>query len=257
MAIIALNGYAGSGKDLVGQYIQLLNCSESYQEDQVISDLSDKDDWWLEDNSGWQIKKFAGKLKLITSILTGIRKENLEDQAFKKTYLGPEWNTYSIVRKDSTRKIMTQATPYTPDSIWIKEGKNVQVQNRMTVREFLQLLGTDGLRNGLHENVWVNALFADYTCTHADQAPNGLDCDNWIITDCRFHNEAKAVKDRGGVVIRINRPGVSAVNAHPSETSLDDWTSFDAVINNDGSKIDLFNQVKDIYDRIRNQDFRS
>lgn len=245
MAIIALNGYAGSGKDLVGQYIQLLNSLTEYKENLILS-LSQADDWWLEEHSGWEIKKFAGKLKVITSLLTGIPIEKLEDQDFKKTYLGHEWDTYSIIREGGTRKVATQAKPHKPDSVWLRDGINVQVQNRMTVREFLQQLGTEGLRNGLHEDVWVNALFADYT--------DDLD---WIITDCRFHNEAKAVKDRGGVVIRINRPGISAVNAHPSETSMDDWTSFDYVINNDGSKIDLFNQVKLVYDRIRNQTFRS
>lgn len=29
---------------------------------------------------------------------------------------------------------------------------------------------------------------------------------NWIITDVRFPNEAQAIKDRGGVLIRVNRP---------------------------------------------------
>ena len=28
---------------------------------------------------------------------------------------------------------------------------------------------------------------------------------NWIITDCRFPNEAKAIKDRDGISIRVNR----------------------------------------------------
>jgi len=28
----------------------------------------------------------------------------------------------------------------------------------------------------------------------------------WVISDCRFENEVKAIKDRGGIVIRVNRP---------------------------------------------------
>jgi len=58
---------------------------------------------------------------------------------------------------------------------------------------------------------------------------------NWVITDTRFPNEAKAIKDAGGIVIRVDRPGVKAVNTHPSETALDDW-NFDYKIMN-GSDI--------------------
>ena len=230
MSIIALSGYAGSGKDLVGQYIQLFNCPPDILKATKVDKLSPVDDWWLEERSGYQIKKFAGKLKEIASMLTGIPKYKLEDQEFKKTYLGPEWNTW---------KTNNGQAP--------KEG-DAGIAHMIYVREFLETLGTDGLRDGLHTNVWINAMFADYECTHADQAPNGVDCSNWIITDCRFPNEAKAIKDRGGIIIRVNRPGITAVNAHPSETSLDDW-DFDEVINNNGSKEQLFQKVCSIIEK--------
>ena len=100
----------------------------------------------------------------------------------------------------------------------------------MTVREFLQRLGTDGLRTGLHENTWVNALMADYEGTY-DLDTDRTTYPNWIITDTRFPNEAEAIKNAGGIVIRIDRPGVTAVNAHPSETALDNW-KFDHKIMN-------------------------
>lgn len=178
--IIGISGYSGSGKDLVGTIIQEISLNK------------------------WHVKKWAGKLKTIASILTGIPVEKFEDQEFKKTDLGPEWN--------------------------------------MTVRDFLQKLGTDAVRDGLHTNAWVNAVMADYNCVPADRAPNGWDCPNWIITDTRFPNEAEAIKKAGGIVIRINRPGVQPINPHPSETSLDDW-EFDAVINNDGDVADIVHKV--------------
>lgn len=221
MAIIALSGYAGAGKDLVGQFIQLLNSPDEIQQGTNIDRLTNIDDWWLEEQSGWEIKKFAGKLKTIASMLTGIPVEKFENQEFKTTTLGEEWD---FADADDQANIMT-------------------------VRMFLQKLGTDGLRNGLHTNTWVNALFADYVYNMSGYSDRMtvLDMDelypNWIITDCRFPNEAEAVHKRGGIILRINRPGITAVNAHPSETSLDDW-KFDGIITNDGSKQDLFNQVK-------------
>jgi uncharacterized HAD superfamily protein len=57
----------------------------------------------------------------------------------------------------------------------------------------------------------------------------------WIITDCRYHNEAQAVKLCGGTVWRLNRRNyTSALNAeqqkHSSEVDLDDYEAFDARI---------------------------
>ncbi len=188
--IIGISGYSGSGKDLVGTIIQEISLNK------------------------WHIKKWAGKLKTIASILTGIPVENFEDQEFKKTLLGPEWGT--------VKDIPLNGVPVFAD---------IQFNSLMTVRDFLQKLGTDAIRDSLHENTWVNATMIDYT-TEA----------NWIITDTRFPNEAEAIKKAGGIVVRINRPGVQPINPHPSETSLDDW-NFDAVINNDGDVSDIVHKV--------------
>jgi hypothetical protein len=186
--IIGINGYAGSGKDTVGTILQQI----------------DKD-------SHWEIKKWAGKLKQVAELLTGIPVEKFEDQEFKKTNLGKQWND--------------------------------RINNPMSVRDFLQKLGTEGLRDGLHTNTWVNALMADYKCVPADRAPNGWDCNNWIITDTRFPNEAQAIKDAGGIIIRVTRPGIGPVNDHPSETGLNQW-NFDYEIQNDGTLENLINSVK-------------
>jgi|LakMenEpi03Aug12_release.lakeMendotaPanAssembly.Ray.scaffolds.fasta_scaffold253032_3 hypothetical protein len=196
--IIGINGYAGSGKDTIGRLIQIACCTD-LPDGQGIDDLLenyDQHEWWLEEQSGWEVKKWAGKLKQISSLLTGIPVEKFEDQEFKKTNLGPEWN--------------------------------------MTVRDFLQKIGTEGLRTGLHENTWVNALMADYKPSVVGFTSLGEDSysePNWIITDTRFPNEAQAIKNAGGIVIRVDRPGVTAINAHPSETSLDNW-DFDHKIMN-------------------------
>jgi hypothetical protein len=243
MAIIAINGYAGSGKDTVGKMLQYY-ASECSKKDgphyrtytQFIlagggSDLRNFDHHYYTE---WEIKKFAWKLKEIASILTGISVYKFEDQEFKKTNLGPEWNILK---------------PYESNARWVGEGETYE--EPMTVRDFLQKLGTDGLRDNLHTNVWVNALFADYDSTSFTAFGDDeviLD-PKWIITDCRFPNEAEAVKSREGIIIRVNRTGVKATNAHPSETSLDDW-NFDYVIDNDGSMEDLLEKVKTIYEKV-------
>lgn len=89
------------------------------------------------------------------------------------------------------------------------------------VRALLQRMGTEAGREVLGENVWV-----DFTLRNL--APKT------VITDCRFPNEAMATKDRGGFVVRVERPGVVAVNEHSSDSALDDWP-FDYVLPNSSS----------------------
>ena len=168
---------------------------------------------WLlmEERNNWKIKKFAYKLKEIAFILTGVDIEKFEDQDFKNKIMPPEWNSF---------------------------GKPV------TYRYFLQTLGTECLRDHLNTNVWVNALFSEYT-----------EDSKWIITDLRFPNELKKVKEKDGITIRVERPCSycnklknhafgckNILNTHVSERALDDY-SFDYNIINDSSIDDLIKNV--------------
>jgi hypothetical protein len=218
--IIGINGYAGSGKDTVGTIIQYLKTTPSNVSLEDVLDFPLTHQWWLEEASGWEVKKWAGKLKAIASMLTGIPQEKFEDQEFKKTNLGPEWNI---------------DMPYESDAPWVGDNETYEVP--MSVRDFLQKLGTDAIRDGLHTNAWVNALMSDYTPTQVQWSDGPLGgyedgpMPNWIITDTRFPNEAQAIKDAGGLVIRVDRPGVKPINNHPSEVGLDNW-DFDYKIAN-------------------------
>ncbi len=214
--IIGISGYSGSGKDTAGIIIQHLKAGTKFPLKAVIK-KPDIHEWWLEERSGWEIKKWAGKLKTIASILTGIPVEKFEDQEFKKSLLGTEWGTVTDIPLNS-----------------IPVFADIQFNALMSVRELLQKIGTDALRDNLHQDVWVNALMVDYNPTL-----------NWVITDTRFPNEAEAIKKAGGIIIRIERPGVKPVNPHPSETSLENW-KFDHVINNDGSLTDLTKKIKKV-----------
>jgi hypothetical protein len=227
--IIGISGYSGSGKDTVGTIIQYLVASPTKDTVtlQDVMDFPTMHEWWLDEQSGWEIKKWAGKLKVVASMLTGIPKHKFEDQEFKKTNLGSEWDVL-----ENTPRYTEKGSYYTQ--------KNIP----MTVRDFLQKLGTDGLRDNLHENVWVNALMADYEGTYDIDTDRTI-WPNWIITDTRFPNEAEAISKANGIIIRVERPGVKPINDHPSEVSLDNW-NFDHTIKNDSSVEALAEKVKQI-----------
>ena len=95
------------------------------------------------------------------------------------------------------------------------------------VRRWLQDVGY-AVRQVLGEDVWVRAAL-----DHLDRRGR------YVITDLRFENELAAIRARGGVAVRIERPGVGPANGHPSEMELagrDDW---DLVVVNDGTLDDL------------------
>ena len=227
--IISVSGYAGTGKDTVGHLVKYLT-SRAPHENISFEEYISKPEWDRA-HTQWEIRKWAGKLKLIASLLTGIPVAHFEDQEFKKTNLGTQWNRLEIAVDQMSEQEYVYEFP-------------------MTVRDFLQRLGTDGLREGLHTNVWVNALMSDYltqelTIKFSDDIARTTPPSKWIITDTRFPNELAAVKDAGGITVRIERPGVTAINAHPSETALDD-ASFDHVLVNNGSIKDLEQALLDI-----------
>ena len=257
--IVGISGYIGSGKDTVGSIIQCLTHSKAIGYTGTIkeSDFNDYIKGHNYNQANWKIQKFAYKLKQCVSLLTGIPVEDMEKQEVKDRELGEEW--------------------------WFESGMNGMfpepILNKPTVRWLLQRLGTEAVRNHIHQNAWVNALFADYKGTEVFGRgyPDNFNTDypNWIITDMRFPNEFDAIKQKDGITIRIVRYPKEVVTArgykypiriepfdpenpkhmalwkgecakmHASETALDNHT-FDYQILNNGSIDDLILQVKHV-----------
>lgn len=113
-----------------------------------------------------------------------------------------------------------------------QEGKKTTINwIGKTVRELLQGIG-QGLRDAIDFDLWVKILFA-----------NTEGWSNYIIADVRYPNEIKAIKERNGILLRIDREGAGAGN-HSSETALDDYKEWDIHIKNNGSIEDLFEAMR-------------
>lgn len=114
------------------------------------------------------------------------------------------------------------------------DGWDAAKVNYDEIRRLLQVMGTEVGRMLLGENVWIEI---------AGRKMEGLD--RVVITDVRFENEAAAIREWGGQVWRINRPGVGAVNGHASEALAFDS---DVIVENDGALSDLFSTVDSLLD---------
>jgi hypothetical protein len=65
----------------------------------------------------------------------------------------------------------------------------------LTPRWVLQQWGTEVCRNGFHNDIWVASV--------ENQLRKAKD--NIVITDCRFANEVNAIKNAGGITLRVFR----------------------------------------------------
>jgi hypothetical protein len=122
---------------------------------------------YLVTNRGFKRVSFASSLKDAVSSVFGWDREMLEGT----TKSSREWREVK-------------------DEWWSNRlGMNV------TPRWVLQYWGTDVLRNHFHTDIWVASVENKLRQTK----------DDIVITDCRFANEVKAIKDAGGKTVRVMR----------------------------------------------------
>ena len=175
MRIIGLCGRKGSGKNVVGTYL------ETYGYEQV---------------------SFAAKLKESAAAVFDINPERFE------------------VLKNDPDAIITLGTP-DEDIAWL------------TVRQYLQRYGTEAHRDVFGYDFWRRELFTSL--------PQGT-YKKYAITDVRFDDELRAVRERGGKVWRVNRALPDDGDTHASEADPDP-ALIDGELFNDGSFEELYAQV--------------
>lgn len=164
---------------------------------------------------GFEQRAFAAKMKQAVANLFDITVEQVDE--FK-------------VQKTVGRYPIESEIPYAEV---ILEFETTQVS--WTWREFLQRFGTEMARHTFGEHFWVNLLMCEPFYTHT------------VISDCRFINEMRAVKENGGQIVQVVRPGYES-DGHASEDAPPSHL-VDYVLHNDGDKGDLFLAVeKMLYD---------
>ena len=238
MNIISFAGKKQAGKDLCGVICQYLLDKDSNNYTHNVS-LEDFEDWARNlhfRTCRWRIVKYADKLKDMVCTLLSCTRAQLEDDEFKNTPLGPEWDKY---------KFQIDIAPEEYERLTDNQ-KGYYSQVKLTPRLILQLLGTDCGRDIIHPNIWVNATMRDYEARNIRGSEYWHDKTYWIITDTRFPNEIEAVKERGGLNFQVIRPSIKRTDEHLSETALDGYDGFDEVIINEGTREDLIFKLKDI-----------
>lgn len=193
---------------------------------------------YLVNTHGFRRISFAGTLKDAISQVFGWDREMLEG----RTTQSREWRE--------------QVDP------WWSKRLNIP---HLTPRWILQYWGTEVCRKSFHDDIWIASV---------EHRMLSLQ-DNVVLSDVRFPNEIRSIKNSGGMIIRTHRgpdpewyhaaeiinqgsnyngssrevldatTKLETFKIHTSETA---WigTKFDAVLDNDGSIDDLYTQIKNL-----------
>ncbi len=122
--------------------------------------------------------------------------------------------------------------------------ESVDILNGYSPRYVMQTLGTEWARTYLGETFWQNIF--KHRVQHLVDLGRSVVCD-----DVRFANEAKALKNMGGYLIKIEGRLPHGGDRHPSEDL--DWATpdnVDYVIDNSGTMFDLENKIDDVFYKI-------
>jgi hypothetical protein len=117
---------------------------------------------------GFKKESFANSLKDAVSHVFGWDREMLEGTTVSSREWREQVDTWWAERLD-----MPQLTP----------------------RYILQYWGTEVCRHTFHDDIWIASL--------ENKLRNAKD--HVVISDCRFANEVKAIKNAGGITIRVSR----------------------------------------------------
>ena len=136
---------------------------------------------------------------------------------------------------------------------WWAERLNIP---ELTPRLMLQLWGTEVCRKGFHDDIWIASLENKLRTSK----------DHVVISDCRFPNEIKAIKEQGGKILWVQRGVIPhwydiACAANKGDSKATQWlinegihasetawagTSFDHIVNNNSTIDSLYTTVKSL-----------
>lgn len=105
-----------------------------------------------------------------------------------------------------------------------------------TPRHAMQTIGTEWGRNLIGPDLWVNVAM-EAAWKVLDQGGRV------VIDDCRFQNEAAAVRTEGGIIVEVMRPGVGPQSGHASENQIPDP---DRLLVNGGTVEDMALRVAEL-----------
>lgn len=190
MKVIGITGYKRSGKDTAAAYYK--------------------------DVHGYIQLSFAAKLKDVVNKYVGCVSENEGDREDIQTFTTPYRNLIKMAQElnipherwyEYQERFIEVFEPY------FTGETDFGLTYTTSYRAVLQLVGSEVCRH-FQNDIWVDQI------RNVLENPENKDS-NFVISDVRFDNEARMLRDAGGVILRIHREGAVS-DGHISEVGVSD-----------------------------------
>tara|TARA_R110000803_G_scaffold200258_4_gene264563 strand:- start:1539 stop:2195 length:657 start_codon:yes stop_codon:yes gene_type:complete len=170
---------------------------------------------------------FADPLKEICAAAFGIDIDHFYNDEFKDT----NFKEPLVISGEDIVEMLIQIEERGVDISYDTSSKVIEALEGMTFlspRTLMQHIGTEIGRKIIKDSIWVDI----------NKTVLGKMEGNVIVADCRYADEVESIREQGGKVGIVIRPGLllrSSADLHSSETSITDTDEFDIVLINDGT----------------------
>jgi len=254
LSLVGVSGQAGSGKDTIANYL-----CEEYQFKKVA--LADPIKRFGYHVFHFSEKQLWGPSSARNALDKRYNEEYTWDEAQSRLEAWGHQYVCDILGDDDPSKTQPAHAALIHWFFWLKRS----YFGKLSPRIMLQTLGTEWGREAVSESIWMDYMlrtarsllhedgttkFLDYDplngCmeTEKDKTPRGI-----VVSDIRFENEFRRIREVGGAVIRVIRPDTDAgaatigVEGHASEAHDYSFDDFDFILYNEGSLVDLYQNI--------------
>lgn len=161
-------------------------------------------------------------------------------------YLVKRYNFKKIAFADPLKDACRILFNFDEDQLFGNKKEIIDSRWDISPRIAFQYIGTDIFRNKISDimpnignNFWVNLAIDNYKKIQKTNIEQ-----NVVISDVRFQNEINAIRDNGGIIIKIVRPSLQPNDMHASENITE--LSGDYEIYNEGSLENLYDKIDEL-----------
>ena len=182
---------------------------------------------------GFKKLNFADPLKEVCSKAFNLDidyfyNDNLKDTEFKTPVIIMGGNIATLIDV-----LQEKGIEVTPESELLLFENSLGLHLK-SPRHMLQFIGTDLCRKHISENVWIDLFMNEIRKTEG----------NITCADARLPNERQAIRELGGINVRVKNNHVESDDSHISENLLGSDEEYQVIMYNDSSKSVFENDIE-------------